>query len=130
MLDAMHASPPPSARGAPAAVVLYSRPGCHLCDDAHAVLAALLTERAASGRSAPPIVERDITTDAAWEREFLVTIPVIEVGEHRLELATSPARIRALLDATLDGAALADFDASRASEPHTSTPVSGMDGRA
>lgn len=103
MLDAMQASPPPPPRAATDAVVIYSRPGCHLCEDALTALTALLRQRAASGRRAPAIVQRDITTDPQWEREFLVTIPVIDVGGHRLELATSPARIRALLEAALDG---------------------------
>ncbi len=78
-------------------LVLYTRPGCHLCDEARAVASALLAERAASGRPIPRLVERDITTDPDWEREFLTTIPVLELGGRRLELATSPARIRRLL---------------------------------
>jgi hypothetical protein len=35
-------------------------------------------------------------------RAFMETIPVVEVGAARLELATSPAGIRAFLDAVLD----------------------------
>jgi hypothetical protein len=104
MLDAMHSSPPPPPDEAADAVVLYSRPGCHLCDEALAALMALLAERAASGRPAPAIVERDITSDPGWEREFLATIPVVEVAGQRLELATSPMRIRAFLDLALDRA--------------------------
>ncbi len=99
----MHPSAPLSASGQPSPVVLYSRPGCHLCEDTLLALEALLTERAAAGRSVPPIVERDITTDPAWEREFLVTIPVLELDGHRLELATSHARIRSFLAEALDG---------------------------
>jgi hypothetical protein len=98
----MHASPPPPRAGTIDAVVLYSRPGCHLCDDALAALTALLGGRAAAGLPAPPVVERDVTSDPALEREFLLTIPVIEVAGQRLELATSPARIEALLVTALD----------------------------
>jgi hypothetical protein len=129
MLDAMHPAPPPPARGTTEPVVFYSRPGCHLCADAHAVLSALLAERAAAGRPAPPIVERDITSDPDWERRFLVTIPVIEVGAQRLELATSPVRIRALLDAALDAPGVADAEASRAVDPSARRAAAPSDGR-
>jgi hypothetical protein len=44
------------------------------------------------------LVERDITTNDAWHRAFLTTIPVLELGDRRLELATSPAKIRRFLD--------------------------------
>ena len=47
----------------------------------------------------PRLVERDITTDPEWERAFFLTIPVLELGERRLELATSLARVRELLSA-------------------------------
>jgi glutaredoxin len=82
-------------------LVLYSRPGCHLCDEARAVLTALLEERRRGGLPSPELVERDITLDQGWEREFFSTIPVVELGERRLELATSRAKLRRLL-ATLD----------------------------
>jgi len=82
-------------------VVLYSRPGCHLCDDTRAALSALLDDRRARGLVAPAVEERNIETDEGWERAFATTIPVVEVGERRLELAISPARLRRLLDETL-----------------------------
>ena len=75
-------------------LVLYTRDGCHLCDDARAIVAAILEERADGRR----VVERDITTNDDWHRRFLTTIPVLELGDRRLELATSPARIRRFLD--------------------------------
>jgi hypothetical protein len=95
---------PAMSRPAPAAtaVVLYGAPGCHLCEDARAVVDAHLAARRSDGRSAPPVVERDIHADDRLLRAFVETIPVVEVGRARLELATSPARLRAFLDATLD----------------------------
>jgi hypothetical protein len=48
-------------------------------------------------------VDRDITTDPGWEREFLLTIPVVEIGGRRLELATSVAKLGALMRDALDG---------------------------
>jgi hypothetical protein len=80
---------------------LYSRPGCHLCDDARAILEALLRDRTASGLPAPTLVERDITTNPDWERAFFLTIPVVELGERRVELATSVLKLKGLL-ATMD----------------------------
>lgn len=83
-------------------LVLYGRAGCHLCDEARAILAALLDERAHAGLLAPTVVERDIDTDPAWERAFFATIPVIELGDRRLELVTSAAKVRRLLVDVLD----------------------------
>jgi glutaredoxin-like protein DUF836 len=79
-------------------LVLYGRPGCHLCDETRSVLLELLDERRHRGVAVPRLVERDITTDERWERAFMTTIPVVELGAQRLELATSPARLRRLLD--------------------------------
>lgn len=84
-------------------LVLYTRPGCGLCDEAREVLGALLAQRAAQGKPAPPIVERDITADPVLERAYFTTIPVVEVAGRTLELATSAARLRALLAHALDG---------------------------
>jgi glutaredoxin len=80
------------------ALILYSRPGCGLCDEARSLLQALLDRRAAAGLAAPPIEERDIDTDPAWQRAYLTTIPVVELGERRLETVTSAAALRRLLD--------------------------------
>jgi Glutaredoxin-like domain (DUF836) len=85
-------------------LILYSRPGCHLCDEARTVVQSLLEQRAAAGRRTAALRERDITTNAAWERSFFTTIPVLELAGRRLELATSPAKIRRFLDDGLEGA--------------------------
>ena len=76
-------------------LVLYTRDGCHLCDGARDIATSLLASR---GADAPRLVERDITTNDEWHRQFLTTIPVLELGDRRLELATSVARIRRFLD--------------------------------
>jgi glutaredoxin len=83
-------------------VVLYSKPGCGLCVEARDLLDALLADRARAGLAAPPVEERDITTDPAWEAAFFLEIPVVEVGDRRLALATSAARLRRLLADALD----------------------------
>ena len=97
-----HASPP-GAHGDPQnELVLYTRPGCGLCDETRHVLEALLTRRAATGRSVPHLVERDIEADPELERAFFAEIPVVELGGRRLTLATSTSRIERLIADVLD----------------------------
>ncbi len=81
---------------------LYARAGCHLCEETRTALVQLLAEREAAGLPSPALVERNIDTNEVWQRAFMATIPVIELRERRLELATSPARIRRLLADVLD----------------------------
>jgi hypothetical protein len=88
-------------------IVLYTKPGCGLCDEARTILDGLVAERAASGRPIADVEERNILTDEAWERAFLLEIPVVEVEGRRLALATSPAKLRLLLAETLDDARIA-----------------------
>jgi Glutaredoxin-like domain (DUF836) len=83
-------------------LVLYGRPDCGLCDETRTVLHALLDERQRTGRPVPTLVELDIEADAALEREFGARIPVVELGDRRLELVTSAARLRRLLAEALD----------------------------
>jgi glutaredoxin len=86
----MHDAPLPD-------LYLYGRPGCHLCEEAREMVDALLRQRSAAGKANPNLVERDIETDADWHRAYLTTIPVLELGDQRLELATSMAGIRRFL---------------------------------
>ncbi len=78
-------------------LILYTRDGCHLCAETRDVLLALLAERRAQGLPAPALQERDIAADPATERAYFATIPVVELGGERLELATSAAKLRRLL---------------------------------
>ena len=50
-------------------LVLYGRDGCHLCDDARAVLEGI----------GHPFQERDIEADPALHRRMLERIPVVEL---------------------------------------------------
>jgi hypothetical protein len=83
-------------------VILYGRPDCAICDEARALLEALLADRRTRNLPTPTLVERDIDTDLAWQRAFFATIPVVELGDRRLELATSLAALRRLLGDVLD----------------------------
>ena len=86
-------------------LVLYMKPGCHLCEQARGMLDDLLLARSAAGLPVPPVEERDITTVDAWEREFFDRIPVVDLAGRREELLVSPARLRRLLADVLDVAA-------------------------
>jgi hypothetical protein len=83
-------------------LILYSRPGCGLCDEARRDVIGLLEARRRAGLATPDLVERDIESDPAWEREYFTSIPVLELGDRRLELAISPAKMRRLLTDVLD----------------------------
>jgi hypothetical protein len=85
-------------------LVLYTREGCHLCDESRALVQGLLEDRAARALPIARLIERDITTNPEWERQFFDTIPVVEVRGRRLPLAISAAKLRAFLSETLDQA--------------------------
>ena len=91
----MHDAPLPE-------LILYGRPDCGLCDEARAMVIALLGDRRSKGQPAPALVERDIEADEALQRAYFASIPVIELGDRRLELATSLTKIRRLLSDVLD----------------------------
>jgi glutaredoxin len=74
-------------------VTLYTRPGCHLCDDARAAIERVRERRPFS------LVEVDIESEDALHRAYLERIPVVEVDgeelfEHFVDEATLAARIR------------------------------------
>ena len=56
-----------------ATVVLYARPGCHLCDDARVVIEAARAELAFV------FEEVDIESDDALVRDYGLRIPVVAV---------------------------------------------------
>ncbi len=84
-------------------LILYGRPGCGLCDEARTLVDDLLATRRQAGLAAPRVVERNIETDPGWERAYFASIPVVELGGRRVELATSAAKVRRLLIDVLDG---------------------------
>lgn len=75
-----------------ARVLLYSRPGCHLCDDARVVIEQVCAEVGTS------YVEVDITTDAGLTERYGEQIPVTLVDGHRHDFWRVDAnRLRAAL---------------------------------
>lgn len=70
-------------------VTLYSRPGCHLCDDARAVLLAVQAEHPFD------LVELDIEADDALLRAYLERIPVVAIdGAEAFEFFVDAAALR------------------------------------
>ncbi len=86
-------------------ILLYTRPGCHLCEDTRAALQGILEDRAALGQAIATVREIDITADPDVERRTFDVIPVVELAGRRLELATSGAKLRRFLAEALDAAA-------------------------
>jgi hypothetical protein len=82
-------------------VILYSRAGCSLCDEARELVQAILVRRSDDGLPSPALVERDIETDPDWERAFFATIPVVEISGRRLELATSASKLQRFIGEAL-----------------------------
>jgi glutaredoxin len=69
-------------------IVLYGKPGCHLCDDARAVLE----------RVGVVFAEVDITTDDALHAAYLERIPVVTLdGVESFDYFVDEAALRGLL---------------------------------
>ncbi|GAA3187358.1 MULTISPECIES: glutaredoxin family protein [Streptomyces] len=75
-------------------VTLVGKPGCHLCDDAQAVIERICAETGASWE------KKDITEDAELHRKYWEQIPVILVdGAQHDFWRVDPKRLRAALGA-------------------------------
>ena len=73
------------AAAGPREVTLYTRPGCHLCEEAKAAIAPVLHEVGAALR------EVNIEKDAVLEERYGWDIPVIFIGarkaaKHRVDV--------------------------------------------
>ncbi len=81
------AGPPPGRT-----LIVYGRPGCHLCEDAIGAIEAV--------RERVPfeLEQRDIESDDAWFAQYLERIPVVELdGVVVFELFVDPHRLERLL---------------------------------
>ncbi len=75
-------------------VILYTRVGCHLCDEMRQLL-----EKYA--RFLPAIDERDIDADATLRERFTECVPVLEIdGKIRFRGRINEILLRRLIDAT------------------------------
>jgi glutaredoxin len=74
-------------------VVLYGKPGCHLCDDARREIASVRARRPFE------LTEVDITLDPALHARYGERIPVVTVGgAEAFEFHVDAAELSALLD--------------------------------
>jgi glutaredoxin len=81
------------------AVTIYSRPGCHLCDDMKAIVHKV-------ARTIPLSIEEiDISKDAALEAEFGLEIPVLFVaGKKAAKYRVGEEELRKILAGRAGGA--------------------------
>jgi hypothetical protein len=82
-------------------LIVYRRPGCHLCDDAEVLLRDELAVRARAGK--PPIaIERvDISADPDLQARFGRRIPVFALGAAESDLVTTQRQVRDFLERAL-----------------------------
>ena len=81
-------------------LVLYTRPECSLCDEAREAIGLVIDHRRERGLAIPNVVETNIETDAALHRRLLERIPVVEIGNLRVELVVTVGKVRRLLNET------------------------------
>jgi len=81
------------------ALTIYSRPGCHLCEDMKTVVQTV-------GRSIPISLEEiDISTDPALEARYGLEIPVLMMdGKKAAKYRITEADLRRLLAGRAEGA--------------------------
>jgi Glutaredoxin-like domain (DUF836) len=82
-------------------LILYARPGCSLCDEARVAIDLVIEDRRARGLAAPSVIERNIEDDPELHRHYLERIPVVEIGNLRVELIVSVGKVRRLLNEAL-----------------------------
>jgi glutaredoxin len=75
-------------------VTVYSRPGCHLCDEMKAIVEIV-------GRDVPfEFHEIDISTDTALEARYGLEIPVLEIeGKKAAKYRVGEEELRKILAA-------------------------------
>jgi glutaredoxin len=73
-----HAEDTRLAAAGPRDVTLYTRPGCHLCEEAKAAIAPLIGEFGAALR------EVNIDDDAALRQRYGWDVPVIFIGGRKV----------------------------------------------
>ena len=74
-------------------LTLYGKPGCHLCDDARAVVGEALAGRDLALR------EVDVTLDPVLERRFGERIPVVVLdGEELFDYVVDTDALKERLD--------------------------------
>jgi glutaredoxin len=78
-------------------LVLYTRPSCSLCDEAREAIDLVIADRRVRGEPVPAVIERNIEDDSELHRRYLERIPVVELGDQRVELVVSVGKLRRML---------------------------------
>ena len=65
------------AGGYPLEVTIYSRPGCHLCEEAKLVMRPLLLEFGCTLREVNIDLDTELAERYSWD------IPVVYIGQHK-----------------------------------------------
>ncbi len=72
-------------------VILYTKPGCHLCEDVKEMLAGLTAVHPHT------LTEIDITSDRDIFTRYHFTIPVVHIGQIELQAPITSAQLEAAL---------------------------------
>lgn len=72
-------------------VTLYTKPGCHLCEDVKVRLAALTAVHPHH------LTEIDINSDRDSFTRYHLTIPVVHIGQIELQAPITDAQLQAAL---------------------------------
>lgn len=83
-------------------LILYARPGCSLCDEAREAIRLVSHDRRERGLPVPEVVEHNIEDDPELHRRYLERIPVVELGDQRVELIVTVGKLRRLFSTALD----------------------------
>lgn len=98
--DAIHQqiSPYTEEVSAPVSITLFGKPGCHLCDDARAVITGVRAELETRG-IATSLDEVNILDDVALARKYSEDIPVVQVAGKRIAVwRVDPVRLTAAVE--------------------------------
>lgn len=82
-------------------IKIYSRPGCHLCDEMKAIVQRV------AGRQTPPITMEivDVSADPNLEALYGLEVPVLLVnGKKAAKYRVTEAELTRMLSARADGA--------------------------
>ena len=82
-------------------LIVYRRPGCHLCDDAELLLRDELAQRARGGLVTATVRQLDISADPELEARYGSRIPVFAIDESEMELVISGRQVREFLERNL-----------------------------
>lgn len=79
-------------------LTIYTRPGCHLCDEMKVIVHRVIAHDAGTGNIS--VDEIDISTDPDLDDRYRLEIPVLMIdGKKAAKYRVSEAELRRMLDA-------------------------------